>query len=219
MCIDTPACTHHSSHCNQHINNRAAVLLDFQVLLKFCLYFATLLMAVCVNNHRCAHRYPSLGYMIDQGATTLWEAWDGTRHVVGGGGGSSRNHIMFGELGGFFFRFCHQIVDAPAIIHLSCYFRSISSAKLRTCLRAFHLLTSSSTFESKGTQLITHDLMCLYVCPTCVHALTHTHTHTHTHTPRVIMQNNNAPIMLMLISFPPMQAEALPDFFRQQSAV
>ena len=35
---------------------------------------------------------PSLGYMISQGATTLWESWDGTRHRQV----SSRNHMMFG---------------------------------------------------------------------------------------------------------------------------
>jgi alpha-L-rhamnosidase len=36
--------------------------------------------------------YPSFGYMIQQQATTLWEAWEGTptKQV------SSRNHIMFG---------------------------------------------------------------------------------------------------------------------------
>ena len=38
--------------------------------------------------------YPSLGYMVTQGATTLWESWEGTRTSVHGG--SSRNHIMFG---------------------------------------------------------------------------------------------------------------------------
>eukprot|EP00937_MAST-01D_sp_MAST-1D-sp2_P006075 g6075.t1 len=39
--------------------------------------------------------YPSFGYMISQNATTLWEAWDGDVHNIGGGG-TSRNHIMFG---------------------------------------------------------------------------------------------------------------------------
>lgn len=39
--------------------------------------------------------YPSLGYMLTQGATTLWEAWDGTQHAIGKQG-TSRNHIMFG---------------------------------------------------------------------------------------------------------------------------
>ena len=33
--------------------------------------------------------YPSWGYWIDQGATTLWESWEGT---------TSRNHIMFGDI-------------------------------------------------------------------------------------------------------------------------
>lgn len=39
--------------------------------------------------------YPSLGYMISQNATTLWEAWDGSAHEIGKEG-TSRNHIMFG---------------------------------------------------------------------------------------------------------------------------
>jgi alpha-L-rhamnosidase len=39
--------------------------------------------------------YPSFGYMISQDATTLWEAWDGTKTVIGQQG-TSRNHIMFG---------------------------------------------------------------------------------------------------------------------------
>lgn len=36
--------------------------------------------------------YPSYGHMIANGATTLWEAWEGTATEVR----SSRNHIMFG---------------------------------------------------------------------------------------------------------------------------
>ena len=39
--------------------------------------------------------YPSFGYMISQGASTLWEAWDGDQHTIGTLG-TSRNHIMFG---------------------------------------------------------------------------------------------------------------------------
>ena len=38
---------------------------------------------------------PSLGYMIANTATTLWEAWDGDAHTIGHTG-TSRNHIMFG---------------------------------------------------------------------------------------------------------------------------
>ena len=37
--------------------------------------------------------YPGLGYMIANDATTLWEAWEGDAHHIGGGG-SSHNHIM-----------------------------------------------------------------------------------------------------------------------------
>jgi len=36
--------------------------------------------------------YPSLGRMVAEGATTLWESWEGDRHHPV----SSRNHIMFG---------------------------------------------------------------------------------------------------------------------------
>ena len=39
--------------------------------------------------------FPSLGRMVQQGATTLWEGWDGSRNVIGSTG-TSRNHIMFG---------------------------------------------------------------------------------------------------------------------------
>lgn len=39
--------------------------------------------------------YPSFGYMTEQGATTLWEGWDGTAHTISFEG-TSRNHIMFG---------------------------------------------------------------------------------------------------------------------------
>jgi hypothetical protein len=39
--------------------------------------------------------FPSLGYMVENGGTTLWEGWDGDEHTVGTLG-TSRNHIMFG---------------------------------------------------------------------------------------------------------------------------
>ena len=38
---------------------------------------------------------PSLGYMVANTATTLWEGWDGDAHHIGAMG-TSRNHIMFG---------------------------------------------------------------------------------------------------------------------------
>jgi alpha-L-rhamnosidase len=40
------------------------------------------------------HSFPGWGYWIDQGATTLWEQWNGTE---------SRNHIMFGDVSAWFY--------------------------------------------------------------------------------------------------------------------
>jgi len=50
--------------------------------------------------------YPSLGYMIEgvgnyEPATTIWELWDSD---VEGPGMNSRNHIMFGSVGGWFYK-------------------------------------------------------------------------------------------------------------------
>ncbi len=39
--------------------------------------------------------YPSWGHWIEQGATTLWEKWDGSE---------SRNHIMFGHISAWFYQ-------------------------------------------------------------------------------------------------------------------
>lgn len=39
--------------------------------------------------------YPSWGHWVEQGATTLWEKWDGT---------NSRNHPMFGDVGNWFYK-------------------------------------------------------------------------------------------------------------------
>ena len=43
--------------------------------------------------------YPSLGYMIEQGATTLWERWEN----LSGVGMNSHNHIMFGSVDTWFY--------------------------------------------------------------------------------------------------------------------
>lgn len=40
--------------------------------------------------------FPSYGYMIEKGATTLWETWDG---------GSSHNHPMFGSVSAWFYKY------------------------------------------------------------------------------------------------------------------
>lgn len=39
--------------------------------------------------------FPSWGHWIEQGATTLWESWEGT---------TSRNHIMFGDISAWFYK-------------------------------------------------------------------------------------------------------------------
>jgi len=49
--------------------------------------------------------YPGYGYWIEQGATTLWENWDGR---------SSHNHIMFGDISAWFYKTIAGICPDPA---------------------------------------------------------------------------------------------------------
>ena len=44
--------------------------------------------------------YPGWGYMIREGATTLWERWE----YMAGGGMNSHNHIMFGSIDAWFYK-------------------------------------------------------------------------------------------------------------------
>jgi alpha-L-rhamnosidase len=44
----------------------------------------------------CQKDFPSIGYMIESGATALWECWDGS---------NSQNHIMFGDISAWFYRY------------------------------------------------------------------------------------------------------------------
>jgi len=44
--------------------------------------------------------YPGYGYMIREGATTLWERWE----LLTGGAMNSHNHIMFGSVDSWFYR-------------------------------------------------------------------------------------------------------------------
>ena len=48
---------------------------------------------------------PSWGWWLEQGATTLWEEWDGT---------SSRNHIMYGDVSAWFYKALAGINPDPA---------------------------------------------------------------------------------------------------------
>jgi alpha-L-rhamnosidase len=45
--------------------------------------------------------YPSFGYMIKEGATTVWERWE----KLTGSGMNSHNHIMFGTVDAWFYRY------------------------------------------------------------------------------------------------------------------
>jgi alpha-L-rhamnosidase len=48
---------------------------------------------------------PSWGWWIEQGATTLWEQWNGTE---------SRDHIMFGDISAWFYKALAGINGDPA---------------------------------------------------------------------------------------------------------
>jgi alpha-L-rhamnosidase len=48
---------------------------------------------------------PSWGWWIEQGATTLWEQWNGSE---------SRNHIMFGDINAWFYKALAGINPDPA---------------------------------------------------------------------------------------------------------
>lgn len=45
--------------------------------------------------------YPSFGYMIEEGATTLWERWE----KLTSNGMNSHNHIMFGSVDAWFYKY------------------------------------------------------------------------------------------------------------------
>lgn len=60
--------------------------------------------------------YPSYGYMIDNGATTIWELWE----LQTGPGMNSHNHPALGFVSGWFYRNIAGIVprwDAPGFAH------------------------------------------------------------------------------------------------------
>ena len=61
--------------------------------------------------------YPGYGYWVSQGATSLWERWEGQRYRPE----SSWNHVMFGSTSEFFFRHLAGIQQAPGTVG----FRSI----------------------------------------------------------------------------------------------
>lgn len=61
-------------------------------------------LATALANRRS---FPSWGWMLENGATTLWEDWEGTADA------KSHNHPMFGSISGWFFRWVGGIQPAP----------------------------------------------------------------------------------------------------------
>ena len=55
--------------------------------------------------------YPSWGYMLKEGATTLWERWEYLTDV----GMNSQNHIMLGSVDAWFYRFLGGIQIDPSV--------------------------------------------------------------------------------------------------------
>ena len=51
--------------------------------------------------------YPSWGRWLEEGATTLWEQWDGD---------ASRNHIMFGHISAWFYQVLGGIMPDPEAV-------------------------------------------------------------------------------------------------------
>jgi len=54
--------------------------------------------------------YPGWGYMLQEGATTLWERWE----YLADGGMNSHNHIMFGSIDAWFYKVLAGINIDPA---------------------------------------------------------------------------------------------------------
>ncbi len=54
--------------------------------------------------------YPSWGFMLDNGATTLWERWEN----LSGNGMNSHNHPMMGSVSSWFFKYLGGIQADPA---------------------------------------------------------------------------------------------------------
>ncbi|HUX06048.1 MAG TPA: family 78 glycoside hydrolase catalytic domain [Acidobacteriota bacterium] len=76
-----------------------------------------LLEVLCENGHAEAaykiaaqESYPGWGYMIAEGATTLWERWEKRE----GGGMNSQNHIMLGSVDAWFYKYLAGLKPASA---------------------------------------------------------------------------------------------------------
>jgi alpha-L-rhamnosidase len=57
-------------------------------------------------------QYPSWGYMIDHGATTMWERWNGDK-MISDPGMNSFNHYAYGAVGEWLYRYAAGIDATP----------------------------------------------------------------------------------------------------------
>ncbi|MBI4927783.1 MAG: family 78 glycoside hydrolase catalytic domain, partial [Anaerolineae bacterium] len=82
--------------------------------------------------------YPSWGFMLANGATTLWERWE----LETGDGMNSHNHSMLGSVGAWFYRFIAGIQADPAGPGFQYFYvcpRPVGDLKhARACLKTVH---------------------------------------------------------------------------------
>jgi alpha-L-rhamnosidase len=93
---------------------------------------------------------PSWGHWIEQGATTLWENWDGS---------ASRNHIMYGDVVAWFFKALAGIQADPASPGFEHFFLRPNVVGELTHVKAEHQTmhgTILSEWERKGGKLQLH---------------------------------------------------------------
>jgi alpha-L-rhamnosidase len=65
--------------------------------------------------------YPSWGYMVTHGATTMWERWNGDK-MIGDPGMNSFNHYAYGAVGEWIYRYAAGVdttADAPGFHRIS----------------------------------------------------------------------------------------------------
>lgn len=101
------SCAIYQGLCGEHLSRTSAALFEAVKKAKDhldCGILGTkyLLHALSDNGYKSEaykivnqQTFPGWGYWIKQGATTLWEQWDGSE---------SRNHIMFGDVSAWFYR-------------------------------------------------------------------------------------------------------------------
>ena len=92
--------------------------------------------------------YPSWGCWLEQGATTLWEQWDGN---------ASRNHIMFGHISAWFYQTLAGINPDPESVgfkHIIIKPQLLGDVKWARAEHQSMYGTIKSTWEIQGDKLV-----------------------------------------------------------------